>query len=248
MPTAHGGAQAIYDPSPSHSALSCSGYSCPVAPLLLQLYFSVSSPTVARPASLPLPLQVRGQGLACGAGCWLPEGVSDPAPLPPQYLLGLWFLSRSLPQIFILDLLRPTDFVDAPQTCVEECLDLLLLRLCCPPCLTSVEQDSLQTGVEDAELGSHADSSRCPEVFVHDESSSCLADYDCDVSVCASLLVNHASQVNEDPASLLGSPPIVTGVLAVVFIFISSVFFLLILSPVPADVVSRRVVLSCIWL
>ena len=39
-----------------------------------------------------------------------------------------------------------------------------------------------------------------------------------------------------------------TGALAVVFIFISSVFFLLILSPVPADVVSRRVVLSCIWL
>ena len=48
-----------------------------------------------------LPLRVPGQGLACGAGCWLPEGVSDPAPLPPQYLLGHWFLSRSLPQIFI---------------------------------------------------------------------------------------------------------------------------------------------------
>nr|KAG5689654.1 hypothetical protein BaRGS_026769 [Batillaria attramentaria] len=36
-------------------------------------------------------------GLACGAGCWLPEGVSNPAPLPPQDLLGQWFLSRSLP-------------------------------------------------------------------------------------------------------------------------------------------------------
>ena len=46
----------------------------------------------------------------------------------------------------------------------------------------------------------------------------------------------------------MGSPPTVTGVLAVVFIFISSVFFLLIWSPVPADVVSRKVVLSCIWL
>ena len=46
----------------------------------------------------------------------------------------------------------------------------------------------------------------------------------------------------------MGSPPTVIGALAVVFIFISSVFFLLILSPVPADVVSRRVVLSCIWL
>ena len=46
----------------------------------------------------------------------------------------------------------------------------------------------------------------------------------------------------------MGSPPTVTGVLAVVFIFISSVFFLLILSPVSADVVSKKVVLSCIWL
>ena len=36
--------------------------------------------------------------------------------------------------------------------------------------------------------------------------------------------------------------------LAMELIFISSVFFLLILSPVPADTVSRRVVLSCIWL
>ena len=81
------------------------------------------------------------QGLACGAGCWLPEGVSDPAPLPPQYLLGHWFLSRSLPQIFISDLLLPLDFVDAPQTGVEECQGLSLHRLCCPPCLTSVKQD-----------------------------------------------------------------------------------------------------------
>lgn len=48
----------------------------------------------------------------------------------------------------------------------------------------------------------------------------------------------------------MGSPSTVTGVLAVVLIFISSVFFLLILSPVPADMVSRQVVLSCIcqWL
>ena len=68
-----------------------------------------------------------GQGLACGAGCWLPEGVSDPAPLPPQYLLGHWFLPRSLPQVFILDLLLLLYFVDASQTGFEECLDLLLI-------------------------------------------------------------------------------------------------------------------------
>ena len=32
----------------------------------------------------PFGLQVR----AWRAGCWLPEGVSNPAPLPPQYQLG----------------------------------------------------------------------------------------------------------------------------------------------------------------
>ena len=139
MPIAPSGASATNDPPPSHSVLGCSCHS--VGPLLFQLCFSVSPPTVARPASLPLPLRVPGQGLACGAGCRLPEGVSNPAPLPPQYLLGHWFLSRSLPQIFISDLLLPLDFVDAPQTGVQECLDLSLHRLCCPPSLTPVKQD-----------------------------------------------------------------------------------------------------------
>ena len=100
MPIAPGGAWAIYDPSPSHSVLGCFGNSRTVGPLLFQLCFSVSPPTVARPASLPLPLRVLGQGLACSAGCWLPEGVSDPAPLPSQYLLGHFFeagLSSSSP-------------------------------------------------------------------------------------------------------------------------------------------------------
>ena len=156
--------------APRDHTLGCSGHSGPVGPLLFQLCFSVSPPTVARTASFSLPLRVQGQGLECGAGCWLPEGVSDPAPLAPRYLLGHWFLSRSLPQIFISDLLLPLDFVDAPQTGVEECLDLLLHRLHCAPCLTSVEQDWLHTGVEDAEFGSHADSSRCPDVFEHDKS------------------------------------------------------------------------------
>ena len=111
---------------PSHSVLGCSCHSGPVGPLLFQLCFSVSPPAVARPAYLPLPLRVPGQGLACG---------------PSQHLLGYWFLPRSLPQIFILDLLLPLDFVVAPQTGVEECLDFWFHRLCCPPCLTSVEQD-----------------------------------------------------------------------------------------------------------
>ena len=149
-------------------------------------------------------LSVPGQGLACGAGCWISEGVSDPASLPPQYLLGHWFLSPSLPQIFIWDLLLPLDFVNAPQTGVEECLDLLLSRLCCPLCLTPVKQDWLHTGFEDAEFGSHADSSRCPDVFVHDE--SCSASSGCDISVCASQLVNHASQIDKRLHLLDGLP------------------------------------------
>ena len=45
------------------------------------------------------------------AGFW---GVSDPVPRPRQCLLGHWFLSCSLPQIFISDLLLLFDFVAAP--------------------------------------------------------------------------------------------------------------------------------------
>ena len=40
-----------------------------------------------------------GSRSGLGVWCWMLEGVSDPAPFPPQYLLGHWFLSRSLPQI-----------------------------------------------------------------------------------------------------------------------------------------------------
>ena len=88
MPIAPGGAFAIKDPSPSHSVLGCSGYSGPVGPLLFQLCFSVSPPTVARPClSSSSPAGSRS-GLPCGAGCWLPEGVSDPAPLPPSICLA----------------------------------------------------------------------------------------------------------------------------------------------------------------
>ena len=70
--------------TPRHRTLFRSALARPVGPLLFQLCFSVSPPTVARPASLSLLRRVPGQG-------WLPEGVSDPAPLPPQYLLGHWY-------------------------------------------------------------------------------------------------------------------------------------------------------------
>ena len=101
-----------------------------LSPLSLSLSLSQSPPL--SPVSLPSPSR---SGL--GVWCWM-LAVSDPAPLPPQYLLGHRFLSRSLPQIFISDLLLPLDFVAEPHTGAEECLDLSLNRLCC---LSAVEQD-----------------------------------------------------------------------------------------------------------
>ena len=77
---------------------------------------------------------------------------------------------------------------------------------------------------------------------------TCHADRLCGALPVCTIIVALAVGHKERFISLMGSPPTVTGVLPVVFISISSVFFLLILSPAPADVVSRRVVLSCIWL
>ena len=135
----------VHRPSttPRHRTLFCAALAIPVQ--LVPCCFSSASMSrleLLRGRSLflfPCGFQVR----ACCVVLSNPEGVSDPAPLPPLYLFGHWFLSRSLPQISISDLLLPTDFVDAPQTVVEECLNLLFHRLCCPPCLTSVEQDSV---------------------------------------------------------------------------------------------------------
>ena len=49
---------------------------------------------------------------------------------------------------------------------------------CCIICVvrhvSHLEQDWLHIGVENAEFGSYADSSRCPDVFEHDESSACV--------------------------------------------------------------------------
>jgi FtsH-binding integral membrane protein len=64
------------------------------------------------------------------------------------------------------------------------------------------------------------------------------------VRLCLSTIL---CRQTKDFTSLMGSPPTVIGVLAVMLIFISSVFFLFIRLLIPADVVSRRVVLSSIW-
>ena len=95
-----------------------------IPPKLFPCSFSLSSVSriqllLGRPLAYPLSLWVPGQGLACRTGCWFPEGVSDPAPLPPQNLLCHWFLSRSLQQIFILDFLWLSD---ASKIGVKECL------------------------------------------------------------------------------------------------------------------------------
>ena len=133
----------------------------------------------------------------------LDAGFLGVCPIQPRFLRSVCLATGSCParsyitHNFISDLLLLLDVVDAPQTGVEECLDLLLHCLFRPLCLTSVEQDWLHTGVEDAEFGPHVDSSRCPDVFEHDESCFCPVDSGCDVSVCAFLLVNHASQVDK---------------------------------------------------
>ena len=132
------GAQAINDCSPSHSILGCSRCFIPADSLLSQLFLTVSPPAAARPSPLPFTLRVPTQGLSCDAGCWLPEGMTNPAPLPPQDLPCHRFLARSLPQIFVPYFLWPSDAIYAPQTCVEERLDFLLQCLRRSPCLASI--------------------------------------------------------------------------------------------------------------
>ena len=75
----------------------------------------------------------------------LDAGFLRVCPIQPHFLRSICLATGSCParshrssfRIFSCSL----DFVDAPQTGVEECLDLSLHRLCCPPCLTSVKQD-----------------------------------------------------------------------------------------------------------
>ena len=108
---------------------------------------------------------------------------------------------------------------------VDKCLNLLQHCLC-------LQQNKLH-GVEDAKLGSHADHFGGPDVLEHDKGCSCFADPGYDISVHAPCRSIALPRQKKESTSLMGSPPTVTGMLAVELIFISSVFFLLILSPVP---------------
>ena len=105
--------------------------------------------------SQPLFLFPCGFRSGLGVYCWMLAPWGCVRSSPTSSAVSAWPLVpvRLLPQIFISDLLLPLDFVEAPHAGVEECLDLLLHRLCCLPCLTSVEQDWLHNGVEDAEFG-----------------------------------------------------------------------------------------------
>ena len=123
--------------------------------------------------------------------------MSNPAPLPLQDLLGHWFLSRSLPQIFVWDHLGPSDVIDAPQTCVDKCLDLPPHCLCLPPSFASIQQNRLHVGAEDAKFGSRADLFGDPDVLEHDKGCPCFADPGCDISVRAPLSVNGTFKVEE---------------------------------------------------
>ena len=53
----------------------------------------MSAPAVAMSVSLPLALQIPGQGLSCDAGYCFFKGVPDPVSLPSQNSLGYWFSS-----------------------------------------------------------------------------------------------------------------------------------------------------------
>jgi len=95
--------------------LRCSGSLLPGHVILSQLGVGVTSPRVPWTSPLPLSPRVPKESLACGAGWWLPESVSNPAPLPLSDLDVHWLLFSSSPLVFIRDFLRPSDVKDAPE-------------------------------------------------------------------------------------------------------------------------------------
>ena len=76
LPIAPGGAQAIYDSSPSHSVLGCSGHSSPVGPLVC---CPGCQPLVCCPGCQPLvccPGCQMGSQVALGVLSWVSDGES----------------------------------------------------------------------------------------------------------------------------------------------------------------------------
>ena len=91
--------------SPSSMALGCLLHLSPAGTMSFQLCLSVPPPAVFGPSSLPLPLGVPSQGLACDGSCWFTQGVANPSPLPSLDLALYWLLAPSLPQLLIADFL-----------------------------------------------------------------------------------------------------------------------------------------------
>ena len=71
-------------PTPANFFLCLVCYFAPVGSLLSWCCLDISPTAVAMAVSLALSVWYPGESLSRGAGYWLPEGVSDTAPLPPQ--------------------------------------------------------------------------------------------------------------------------------------------------------------------
>ena len=69
--------------------------------------------------------------------------------------------------------------------------------LCCTLCLTSIEENILHVGDEDAEFGSCVDSLGCPDVLKHVKCSPGLANPSFNIPVHASLFILNAFQVDK---------------------------------------------------
>ena len=129
-----------------HRQPSSIGLGCGLSSLSLPRSFLVSSilPLCLSSASCfwaglsSFPLRVPRQCLSFDAGAWFSERMTNPAPLPPQDLFGDWLLSSSFPQVFITDFDWPSNVENAPQTVVNEGLDLPLCQFRLPPRLKAV--------------------------------------------------------------------------------------------------------------
>ena len=64
------------------------------------------------------------------AGCF-PEGVVNPSPPPSSSLLGDGVLVCPLPQVFVADLLWPSDVEDVGKAAVNEGLQLIVKSTYC---------------------------------------------------------------------------------------------------------------------
>ena len=124
-------------------------------------------------------------------------GVSNPAPLPSLNLLIDWLLTCPLPQLLVCYFLRPSDVEDAPETGVEECLDLAKCGFSHTPCFCPIQQHRLDVCIENPHLGGHADFLRGAYILKHDEGGPCFACPCFDILVRTPLPVHQAPKVDK---------------------------------------------------